>query len=91
MSGERLVGGISVHLKHAVEGYQLALGLTGAAALGEDIADRGRSRSFPGAIVHGLRPELAAFVRFRPGSSRGNRVSSEKTLGWERMKVSSLS
>ena len=58
-AGERLVGGIAVHLQNPGVARQLSSDRVGAAPVGKHIGDRRRRRTAPRAIVHRMRPELA--------------------------------
>ena len=58
---QRLVGGVAVHLKDAVEPGQWLDGMLGAAAGGVEIGDRRWIAAAPWPVVAGDRPEVAGF------------------------------
>ena len=71
-AGERLVGGIAVHLQNPGEARQLSGDRVGAAPVGKHIGDRRRRRPAPRAIVHRT---IEAEIR---GSSAEQRLAARR-------------
>ncbi len=59
IAGERLVGGIAIHLQNAGKIRQLSGDLLRATAGREHVGNRRRRGPAPWSVIHGMRPELA--------------------------------
>ena len=79
--GQLLVDGVAVDLQDAVEAVEQLHGVLAAAAGRVGVGDRRRIAAAPWSIVAGDRPEKPVLVLPRPGSSTGQRVSSQNSFG----------